>query len=235
LFRIKKHSSTVLILSGAVTAFFAASLWIFSTAGTWRNQQMERLLAGGNQTDLEMLYYVLEQGSPEEALLSGAHLHIHSLVAADLYAALKEETENVHDVLAEGIISAQTALGLEPADAYAWARLAYFLHELDGPSPQVLNALHMSVYTAPSDPDLIYWRLGMTVHNHTHWNEQDYAWILRQIRLAWSINPGKTSRIALENGFLALLKMVLAGDGPALNRLEEIVEAIASGRQSADR
>lgn len=223
--RIKNHSASIVILSVAMIAFIAASLWLSSTTGAWRMLQVDRILAGGDQVDPEILHQILAQGNPDKAVSAGASLHSHSLVAAALYAESKEESEAARKVLIEGKISAQTALSLEPADAYAWARLAYFRHELDGPSPRVLNALRMSVYTAPSDSDLIFWRLGMTAGSHTYWDDASMDWIYRQILTGWSINRKMLVQTAEAYGFLSLVRMVLASDPEASTRLERIISS----------
>ena len=147
--------------------------WFVHSLKTWRASQVEHLLIRDLPVPVETLTETLAQSwNLDQTLMPGMHLHTPALLAASLIAAQDNGATLNRELMLRARESTRHALCREPANTSAWARLSFFRYFLDGSSTEVVEALRLSIYTAPADPYLIFWRLGLAAHNHAFWNDQ---------------------------------------------------------------
>lgn len=147
--------------------------------------------------------------TPEQLLDALAHVSTLSLAHATpqqraaagyvtLQAAVAERRQHpglYRQRLAQAETAFIAALRQRPADAYSWARLALIGLELRRPAPTVINAWRMSVATAPFEPPLLVWRLGIGLALYKDMNASDRAIIAQQALKAWESSQWRTARL----------------------------------------
>lgn len=215
-----------LIFLIALLALGVSVAWFTAEKNAWRVSLVERLVLTGKQVDPKKLSWTLEQAANlESALLLVARPHAHALLSARLVATDQNLTPVRYlDIMHSARASAKRALAREPADAHAWARLAYFKHVLDGPAPEVLTALRLSIYFAPSQRNLILWRLGMAAQNQAYWDEKTAHLVRSQIRKAWRMNPRSLVIMAVTHELVPLVRVALVAEPEELQRLKSMVK-----------
>ncbi|MDW7712457.1 MAG: hypothetical protein SCH98_18490 [Deferrisomatales bacterium] len=213
-----------LVVAAALAALAGAAVWLAAEGRAWPVFLVERLLLQGKEVPPEALHAAWERApDPEEALLPGRSLHYRSLLAVPLTADPDRPLAERVELLAAALPDAESALARDPADAHAWARLAYLRHGLHGPSPAVVAALRMSVYAAPAQPDLLNWRLELAARSRDYW-DPDFADLVRsQLLRSWEANPRALARTAAASGLAPLAREALARDPDALARFEALL------------
>jgi hypothetical protein len=208
------HKELILILLSALIVLAISVVWLINSAGAWQAHQVERLLKNGHLLSRETLMRTLEKSRDlDKAFIPGSHLHAPALLAANIPMASEDADQAVNQkILSDARESAKRALSREPADALAWAQLAYFIYVLDGPSKDALNALRMSIYMAPYKYNLIFWRLEMAALNADLWDDHMADLIRRQIFLAWKENPELLVEIATSYGLVPFAGEVISDD-----------------------
>ena len=91
------------------------------------------------------------------------------------------------EILLQAERATRQALLREPAEPRAWARLAWFLHIRQGAAVQFLAALRMSMYLAPADTDLAFWRIKMAGPCRADWDAGFEQMLTRQVILGWRV------------------------------------------------
>jgi hypothetical protein len=116
----------------------------------------------------------------ESDRLRGPHLHLPGLAAqlALVQGGLSREERAA--LLAAGRRATRLALAREPADPRAWARLAAHRLIAGGPSPHVVAALRLSIYTGPAVRSLVGWRLDLARRCRAHWDSAFEPLVRRQ-------------------------------------------------------
>jgi len=149
----------VLIGAIALLGLVPTCLWLWTAWQQWPAQLVQRAISRGEPVDTATLQRVwADVQGVEEGLLPGRHLHLPGMIGqlllerADLPAAQRRE------ILLTAEQASRRALARDPADARAWARLAWFIELRRGPAAEMLAALQMSHYLAPTDPALLAWR-----------------------------------------------------------------------------
>ena len=116
-----------------------------------------------------------------------------------MQAALAERDTAGPDLYRQRLAQAETvlmsALRERPADSYSWARLALVKLELRRPLPDILKAWRLSVATAPFEPNLLTWRLGIGIALYGQMEAADRAIILQQTLNAWEASQWRTARL----------------------------------------
>lgn len=88
-----------------------------------------------------------------------------------------------------------SALRQRPADSYSWARLALVRLELRRPLGDVLMAWRLSVQTAPFEPQLLVWRLGIGLGLYSQMETADRETVWQQTLGAWDASQWRTARL----------------------------------------
>ncbi|TVQ96279.1 MAG: hypothetical protein EA399_16145 [Desulfovibrionales bacterium] len=221
---LARRLEPALILTVLVAALGLCLLWLFTATQTWPALQVERLLAMGETPSSAQLTTALEKSRGlDKTLLPGPHLHYPALLIAKLDTLREEDTIPDAPLLGIARASLGQSLAREPVDADAWAQLAYFQYVLDGPSEDVIAALRLSIYIAPTKTDLLGWRLALAARNQAFWTPELTQMIRSQILLAWRDNPRRLVRTALEFELLPLVQLVLAAEPGQLRQLQPLL------------
>jgi hypothetical protein len=219
------HKELILILLSALIVLAISVVWLINSAGAWQAHQVERLLKNGHLLSRETLMRTLEKSRDlDKAFIPGSHLHAPALLAANIPMASEDADQAVNQkILSDARESAKRALSREPADALAWAQLAYFTYILDGPSREALNSLRMSIYIAPYKYNLIFWRIEMAALNGAFWDNQMADLVRRQILIAWSADPDLLAQTAIDYGLVPFTREILSADPEKLNQFETLI------------
>jgi len=89
--------------------------------------------------------------------------------------------------LDEAIVSVKHGLSLGPANAYAWARLAYLLIVQSNDAVGAADALRMSILVGPHERSLTLWRIQLCLTIWPYIDEDTRSLVAQQIRAHWNI------------------------------------------------
>ena len=208
----------------ALAGLLASGVWLWTAQEGWKGVMLQRQINLDRKISGERLFEVWKdlQGL-DESLLPGRHVAYPAL--AGLLVILDESlpADVRTAVLRDAAASARNALAREPADASTWARLAWFAFLQKGPSPEVVSALGMSIYTAPSHRRLMNWRIEMAARNRAFWNDGFENLVRRQIQNSWEANPDRLAQAVLTSGLVPMAREVLAHDPEGSKRLDELL------------
>lgn len=223
----------IVIGIAALGGLAASSAWFWTAQGSWKGVMLERQVSLDKEISGKALVNVWKniQGL-DESFLSGRHVHLPSLAGQLVILNGAVPAAEKSKVLPEAAEAARNALSREPADAMAWARLAWFEYLMHGPSARVVSALRMSIYTAPNKQRLVNWRLNLAALNRPLWDQSFEMLIHSQIQQSWRVRPGLLVKTAVESNLLPMVREALAGDPAALSRLEELVSRHRPSTQS---
>lgn len=212
------------IAAAAFILLILSGIWLWTGAQSWKGVMLER----GFEQDREFSDQALKQAwkssrDLHEKLLPGRHVHYPGLAAQLLILDERIEPRTGAQVLLRGRDSMYIALAREPAHAHAWARLAWVEHMLQGPSPEAVSALAMSMYAAPADRSLVFWRISMSAANQTYWDPGFESMIRRQVIHAWRISPGRLARTVVETDMVEKSRQALAAAREDLERFDQLI------------
>jgi len=211
----------------ALAGLGASGLWLWTAQKSCLGLMIERRISQDQPVSPKTLVQVWEQSrNLEQAVLPGRHLHLPGLLSQFIVFNHELPRELRAEALVEGQESAHMALARDPAHAHAWARLAGYSYIFNGPSPDTLAALKMSIYAAPAKRSLMFWRLNLAGACRDYWNEEFEDLIRRQIILAWRISPPRLAEIAVESDMVNLTRQVLSRSPQDLQRFEELAGAV---------
>ncbi|RQD67737.1 MAG: hypothetical protein D5R98_00575 [Desulfonatronovibrio sp. MSAO_Bac4] len=172
---------------------------------------LQRQVNAGENISATTLQKVWEKTENlENTFMPGRHVHYPGLVSQLIILEKSLPLEFRTRVFSAGEDAIIKALSREPADAFAWARLCWFEILQNGPGENSLNALKMSVYTAPAKRSLIFWRLEMLALHINDWNTEIESLVRRQIEYAWKISPRRTASWAASSELTEMLRDVLS-------------------------
>ncbi len=120
------------------------------------------------------------------------------------------------------------ALRRNPANAYAWARLAYARYIYNGPSQLVTEPLLQSIQSSPYEPPLLASRIVLALRTEKYWSPQMKEWFPQQLERAWLRESAETVRAAYDDGIELWLREKIANDPQKLARYEEIMKDLRS-------
>lgn len=193
----------------AAAGFILSGLWFVTGQKSWKGVMLERRVNQGETISEKTLLDVWDKiKNTDQARLTGGHVHLPGLAAHLIIANNRIPLEKRARVLLDGEASIENALAREPAHSAAWARLAWLRYLQHGPSQEVLDALRMSVYTAPAKKTLVFWRIRMAAYNREYWDEGFESLIRRQVTYASRISQRRLDAL-LED-----LSMEDLGSGP---------------------
>lgn len=128
--------------------------------------------------------------------------------------------------LSQAIDLLEDALARSPADSFAWADLALARLRRDGPTQAGLDALALSIATAPGEPSLALWRVAMLLDHEAVFGAETPRLLERQALMAWRYNRGGVVRLLSERGRVHVLRNALADSPFDQEQLENALSQI---------
>ena len=212
------------IAAAAFILLILSGIWLWTGMQSWKGVMLER----GFEQDRNLSSVTLKQAWESsrdlpDMFLPGRHVHYPGLAAQLLILDEGIDLQKRAQVLLQGREGMYTALAREPAHAHAWARLAWVEHMLQGPSPEAVSALAMSMYAAPADRSLVYWRISMSAANETYWDPGFESILRRQMIHAWRISPDRLARTVVETDMVEKSRQALAAAREDLERFDQLI------------
>ena len=148
----------LLIASWSIICLAIAGLWLWTSWHHWPGVLLQRATTRGEKLDTATLMRLRDDlFGVEEAIIPGRHLHLPGMVGQLLLLQVDIPAGERQKILNAAESATRRALSRDPADARAWARLAWFIELRRGPPEEILAALTMSRYLSPADPALQAW------------------------------------------------------------------------------
>jgi hypothetical protein len=123
------------------------------------------------------------------------------LALAQLLLAERETGGARSDELVEQAAQSMRAgLSLAPANPYAWTRMSFAALSAGVSSERVAPLVEMSIRTGPSEPDLIFTRLGLCLVEWPYFGPSSHPLLEEQVRLAWRQSPDRLAILARAAG-----------------------------------
>lgn len=207
----------------ALGGLVVAGLWLATAWQAWPGVVLESAVNHKEAVSPRTVMAVWERSRGlEEATLPGPHLHFAGLAG---YKLVQDPGLSVYrraEILLQAERATRQALLREPAEARAWARLAWFLHIRQAAAGQPLAALRMSLYLAPADRDLVFWRLKMAAGYRAAWDADFEQLLRRQVSLGWRISPTRLVKTAKAARLEDWVRGVLSSDPEALEGFDAL-------------
>ncbi len=118
------------------------------------------------------------------------------------------------------------ALKRNPANAYAWSRLAFARYIYSGPSRLVAEPLVQSIQAAPYEPPLLASRVVLALRIEKYWTDALRDLFPQQLERAWLRESVDTVQAAYQNGIEDRLREKLAEDPVKLAQFDKILASI---------
>ena len=212
IFLIKNIGQLQVLIMGALalTALVLSLLWLLTAFNSWKGVMLERRVNQGQSISPDTLLSVWDQiKEVDKAFLPGTHLHLPGLAGQLIIMNQELPVETRAEVLLRSEESIINALTRDPAQTFSWARLAWFRHLEKGPSPEVVEALRMSIYTAPAKRSLLFWRIGMAGRSRMHWDQEFENLVRRQLIYGQRVSKTRLENVAGESGLDDLVRATL--------------------------
>lgn len=179
--KLLRHAQLAFVMAIALTGLFLALPWWWIEQKSWSGRMLERRINHEQPVGKEALMRTWEDvRGLDQAFLPGSHMHLPGFVS-HLVVLDERIPEGVRVEAAKtGERTLENALARSPADSLAWARLGWFRYMRNGPSPEVVSALRMSIYTAPGKNSLLFWRIHMAYLNREFWDADFERMVDRQ-------------------------------------------------------
>ena len=208
----------------AVAGLAAAGLWAWTGQKSWKALMLERQVRMERQVSPKTLLEVWDRAQDlDKTFLPGTHVHLPGLVAHMMVMENRIPVEKRAAALVAGDASIRNALAREPAHAHGWARLAWFDQLYNGPSPDVVAALRMSVYTAPARNSLLFWRLESAGANSEYWDADFKNLLRRQVMYAWRVSPQRLAETVAKTPMEPVAADALSGSPEDEKHFEHLV------------
>lgn len=119
------------------------------------------------------------------------------------------------------------ALKRNPANAYAWSRLAYARYVYNGASRLVAEPLVQSILSAPYEPPLLASRIVLALKIEKYWTPELAALFPGQLERAWLRQSIETVAAAYQEGIEGRLREKLADDPEKRLAFDKILRGMA--------
>lgn len=119
------------------------------------------------------------------------------------------------------------ALKRNPANAYAWSRLAYARYVYNGASRLVAEPLVQSILSAPYEPPLLAARIVLALKIEKYWTPELAALFPGQLERAWLRQSIETVAAAYQEGIEGRLREKLADDPEKRLAFDKILRGMA--------
>ena len=169
--KLLRHAQLVFVMAVSLAGLSLAGPWLWIEQKSWSGRMLERRINHEQPVGKEALIRTWEEARGlDQAFLPGSHVHLPGFIS-HLVVLDDRIPDGVRvEAAMTGELSIENALARSPADSLAWARLAWFRYMRNGPSPDVVSALRMSIYTAPGKNSLLFWRIHMAYLNREFWD-----------------------------------------------------------------
>lgn len=185
------------IAVAALCGLTVSMLWLSTAAKAWPGVMLQRKINQDLPVSPSTLVEVRKRVSGlDQTLLPGRHAHLPGLTGQLLITDVHQQPEQRQAMIREVEQAVRAGLARDPAEARAWARLAWLVHLRQGPAEEVLGALRMSIFCSPASRPLLLWRLETAGRYRHHWDQEFTDLIVRQTTLAMRVFPAKTAEIA---------------------------------------
>lgn len=135
--------------------------------------------------------------------------------------------EKKQQILKQAQASVIQGLKLSPVDPYAWFRLAAVDKQLNTPSPQIINALRLSIYAGRVEPELLMPRLSLGYEYYDEFNEEMQALWKKQIPVAWTFQAAQLVKfVALHPEAKPLVEEALVHSSDDLKKFSDDLEIL---------
>lgn len=119
------------------------------------------------------------------------------------------------------------ALKRNPANAYAWSRLAFARFVYNGPSRLVAEPLVQSIQAAPYEPPLLPSRIVLALKVEKYWTPELATLFPQQLERAWLRQRIETVAAAYQEGIEGQLREKLADDVEKRMAFDKILSGMA--------
>lgn len=214
-----------LLIGGlALCGLVVAGLWLTTAWRAWPGVVLESAVNHKETVSQRTTMAVWQRSEGlENAPLPGPHVHFPGLAGYKLVQDTSLPVFRRAEILIQAERATRQALLREPAEARAWARLAWFLHIRQAEASQPLAALRMSLYLAPADKDLVFWRIKMASSYRAAWDADFEQLLTRQVILGWRISPARLAKTAKAAKLQEWVRSVLSSDSEELERFDALV------------
>jgi hypothetical protein len=213
-----------LIAAAALIGMATSALWLGTAWKSWPGTLLERALNRKETVPPGSLKVLWEKSrNLEQSVLPGTHLHLPGLIGEKLVQNRHITAVQRVAILLESERAAREALRRDPAEPRAWARLAWFLQLRQGPAAQILSALRMSMYLAPNDRSLLFWRIEAAGPHRASWDAGFEELLKRQVHIGWRVSPGRLVKAARTAGMQDWVRSLLGEQPDDLNRFDQLL------------
>lgn len=213
-----------LIAAAALIGLATSALWL---GAAWKSRPgtlLERALNRKETVPPESLKVLWEKSRRlEQSVLPGLHLHLPGLIGEKLVQDRRITVVQRVAILLESERAVREALRRDPAEPRAWARLAWFLQLRQGPVAQILSALRMSIYLAPNDRGLLFWRIEAAGAHRASWDAGFEELLKRQVHIGWRVSPARLVKAAGTAGLQDWIRSLLSEKPEDLKRYEQLL------------
>jgi hypothetical protein len=186
-----------LIAAAALIGMAASALWLGTAWKSWPGTLLERAFDRKEAVPPGSLMVLWEKSRKlEQSLLPGTHLHLPGMIGEKLVQNRQIAVARRLEILLEAERVVREALRREPAEPRAWSRLAWLVQFRQGPAAQILAALRMSMYLAPTDLGLLFWRIEAAGVHRASWDAGFEELLKRQIHIGWRVSPARLVKAA---------------------------------------
>ena len=206
------------LIAEVTFCFLAASLiWLNTAWRSWPGVQLQRSLDQKLVISADSLLSIWEEGNTlANTFLPGTHVHLPGLAGEQLLQKEKLTVGRRAEILLATERSIKTALLRDPAEPRAWARLALIRSLRQSAPADILSALQMSVYLAPADKNLLFWRLKLAAPHYRDWAPELKELFARQVVIGSRISPKELASAAQTEPVQAWIHEILVEDTPSL-------------------
>lgn len=195
--RIKSYQH-LFLAAVSLCGLLVAGLWLVTAGKSWPGVLIERSILRNEAVSMDN-FQAFWSTSAEliDTILPGSHLHLPGLVGYTLARSTNLPAHNHRaEILHQAEQRTRQALLRDPAAPHAWARLAWFLDIRQGSPIELLSALRMSMYLAPADTALVFWRIKTAARYQAFWNADFEHLLARQVAIGWRIAPHRLVQVA---------------------------------------
>lgn len=130
------------------------------------------------------------------------------------------------NLLDDSIAASRAALRLNPAQGYAWMRLAYAQFHRNGVTPGLAGAVGMALRTAPYDRRMVFVEIEFAFMVWSRLGQEARATAGRQIAYATRRDTERLARIAKSRLAAPIVRQALLSEPALLKHFEAVYDAL---------
>ncbi len=219
-----KHFQLKSIAAAASLLLLVSLVWLWTQQQSWKGVMLEQGFEQSREFSPDTLLLAWDKNRHmAEALLPGRHVHFCGLAAQMASTEQDIPVRQRAELIVQGIDCTRQGLAREPADAHAWARLSWFENMVNGPSPEILEHIRMSIYTGPTMRSLVFWRMGIAGLSREYWDQDFENLMRRQIIHAWRSSRARLAREVVNADMQEFARETLAAAGKDVEQFADLV------------